>query len=53
MLLRCADGFELNAGDFAHWQKLLMTNTLAPMILTNLFALGMAERRVSMLSAVT
>ncbi|KAL3142159.1 hypothetical protein ABBQ38_002517 [Trebouxia sp. C0009 RCD-2024] len=34
-----------NPGDFAHWQKLLMTNTLAPMILTNLFALGMAERR--------
>ena len=37
------------AGDIALWQKLLMLNTLAPMILTQLFASGMAERRVSAL----
>lgn len=29
-----------------------MTNTLAPMILTNLFALGMADRKVSMCPAL-
>ena len=36
-----------DAGDIALWQKVLLLNTLALMILTHLFSAGMAERKVS------
>ena len=36
-----------DAADIALWQKLLMLNTLAPMILTHYFSTGMAERQAS------